>query len=540
MQNPLTPPVSKPKILIVDDSSDNLQVLLQILKADYAIVAATTGTKALQMARRQPVPDLIVLDVVMPNMDGYEVCKQLKANSTTKHIPVIFVTGLNEASNEADGFAFGAVDYITKPLNPAVVKARIHNHLFLRQQNKTLQTQNAELLRADRLKDEFLAKMSYELRTPLHIILGMNEVLQEELLGKLKAQQSQAIANINNSALHLLELLNDVVELSKISSGHTGLELAPSEIMSICDYSLAFIRPQTYHKKIRLSTQLDQDLPQIIIDERLIQQTLINLLNNAVKYTPEGGKIAIKVCKVTGERPPSNVAEWLHISVTNTGEGLPAETIKRLNQALNQGYNSLDPEQVGISFGLALVKSVLDLHGGHLTITSEIGLGSCFAIELPYATPASLPMTTAKLQVVQSKAASAQRNLAPRILVVEDNDIEQETMTIYLQAQGYRVFPASNGNMAIKQVQIHRPNLVLMDIQMPVMDGLEAMRTIRRQEDCAQMPIIALTGLAMQGDRDRCLEAGATDYISKPAPLKELHIKIQRLLGSPAINISSI
>jgi CheY-like chemotaxis protein len=538
MQNSLNSIVAKPKILIVDDCPDNLQVLLQILKADYAIVAATTGSKALQMAMRQPVPDLIVLDVVMPEIDGYEVCKQLQANSTTKDIPVILVTGLGDASNEADGFACGAVDYITKPLDPTVIKARIKNHLALRRLNKDLQTQNADLLRANRLKDEFLAKMSYELRTPLHIILGINEMLQENLLGELKVEQSKAIASIDHSALHLLELLNDVVELAQINSGQTGLDLAPTEIVSVCDYSLAFIRPQTYHKKIRLSTQFAEDLPQIMVDERLIRQALTNLLNNAVEYTPEGGKIAIKVRKVTEERPPSTVAEWLRISVTDTGTGLPEEDVRRLSQTFTRGDSAFDREHTGFGFGLALVKSVLDLHGGHLTISSQIGGGSCFAIELPYVTSASLPMTAARLQVVRSEGVDVRLDQAPRILVVEDNEVEQESITTYLKAKGYCVICANNGNMAIDQVQTHRPNLILMDIQMPVMDGLEAIRAIRLREDSAQMPIIALTGLAMQGDRDRCLAAGATDYVSKPVRLKELHTKIQRLLGDSAIQAS--
>jgi CheY-like chemotaxis protein len=147
-------------------------------------------------------------------------------------------------------------------------------------------------------------------------------------------------------------------------------------------------------------------------------------------------------------------------------------------------------------------------------------------------------MTAARLQVVRSEGVDVRLDQAPRILVVEDNEVEQESITTYLKAKGYCVICANNGNMAIDQVQTHRPNLILMDIQMPVMDGLEAIRAIRLREDSAQMPIIALTGLAMQGDRDRCLAAGATDYVSKPVRLKELHTKIQRLLGDSAIQAS--
>lgn len=538
MPNSLNLVVTKPKILIVDDSSDNLQVLLQILKDDYAIVAATTGTKALKMAMRQPVPDLIILDIVMPNMNGYDVCKQLKANPSTKHIPVIFITGLDEASCEADGFALGAVDYMTKPLNPAVVKARIDNHLSLRQQNKHLQDQNAKLLRNSRLKNEFLAKISYELRTPLHIILGISEVLQEELLGTLKKEQSKAIANVNESVFHLLELMNDILELSTINFGQTELELAPVEVTSICDDSLVFVREQTYHKKIQLSTQFGEDLPHIILDKRLVQQALINLLNNAVSHTPEGGKISINVHKVREQKSSSTTKEWLRISVTNTGLGLSKKATQQLSQALNQVDNSFDLEQVVIGLGLALVKRVLDLHGGYLTLSSEIGVGSCFAITLPYVTPTSRPRMTAKPSVTQSHRVIAQSDPSPQILVVEDNEIEQETITTYLQAKGYHVIAVGNGNMAIEQMKLHRPNLILMDIQMPVKDGLDTMRTIRLQEDGEPIPIIALTGLAMPGDRDRCLDAGATDYISKPTPLKELHSKIQSLLETSAIQVS--
>ncbi|MFM1842671.1 MAG: hypothetical protein RLZZ490_1408, partial [Cyanobacteriota bacterium] len=288
-------PVDKPKILIVDDHPENLQILLYILKQDYAVIAATTGEKALELATKSPLPDLIVLDVMMPGLDGYEICRRLKDNGLTQGIPIIFVSALEEAEDETKGFELGAVDYITKPLSPPVVKARIKSHLTLQRLNQALQTSNEDLAAATRHKDEFLANMSHELRTPLNTILGFTEALQDGLLGQLTPQQWDAVNSIDASSQYLLSLIGDILDLSKIVAGKVELQETPTAIAELCRASLLFVQNQAQQKQIQLCYAIPDGLDLVLLDERRIKQVLINLLTNAIKFTPIGGNVHLTV-----------------------------------------------------------------------------------------------------------------------------------------------------------------------------------------------------------------------------------------------------
>ncbi len=536
----------KPKILIVDDSPDNLQVLMQLLKEDYAIVAATTGEKALQLAVRAPGPDLIILDVVMPVMDGYEVCTRLKANPDTQGIPVLFVTALSEVGNETRGFELGAIDYITKPFSPPVVKARIKSHLTIQRLNQELQQKNSELARATRMKDEFLANMSHELRTPLNAILGMVEGLQEGVFGDVNQGQVKALQTIERSGSHLLALINDILDVAKIEAGQLVLDIAPTAIAPLCQSSLAFIKQQAYQKQIQLETKLPPHLPELAIDERRIRQVLINLLNNAVKFTPEGGRIALEV-----SLSPAQGYQMLRIAVTDTGIGIAPENARKLFQPFIQIDSALNRQYTGTGLGLALVKRIVELHGGQVGLTSEVGAGSCFTVDLPFVSrgageqgspPSAEEQRSRGAEEQRSRGARHQKNSpplprspvpqeSPLILLAEDNEANISTISSYLRAKGYRLILAKNGHEAIATAMSAQPDLILMDIQMPGMDGLEAMKQIRRDRTLVDVPIVALTALAMAGDREKCLAAGANDYLSKPVKLKQLTNIIQQLLA---------
>jgi len=516
----------KPKILIVDDSPDNLQVLMQILKEDYAVIAATTGEKALQLAVKEPVPDLIVLDVVMPEIDGYEVCTRLKADPQTREIPVIFVTALGEVGNETKGFELGAVDYMTKPLNPPVVKARIKSHLTLRKLNQELQQKNRDLAHMTRLKDEFLANMSHELRTPLNAILGMAEGLQEGVLGAVTGEQTKALQIIESSGSHLLELINDILDLSKIESGQIQLDRAPTSLVDLCQSSLEFVKHGAVKKNIQLATQLPKNLPDVSVDERRIRQVLINLLNNAVKFTPEGGRISLDVSFLSVE----NDKNYLRIAVADTGIGIAPEDIKKLFRPFVQIDSALNRTNVGTGLGLALVKRIVELHGGEVGLASELGAGSCFTVDLPCSDTVSHPPELENQPEMGGEMDGRTPPRSPLILLAEDNEANVSTIASYLDAKGYRIVVAKNGGEAIALTRSHEPDLILMDIQMPGMDGLEAMEKIRNDLQLTEVPIVAMTALAMAGDRDRCLAAGANEYLSKPVRLKQLVATIQNFL----------
>ncbi|MCP2730191.1 PAS domain S-box protein [Limnofasciculus baicalensis] len=517
----------------------------------------------------------------------------------------------------------------------------------LRQSSERISLANAELARATRLKDEFLTSMSHELRTPLNAILGLAEALQEEVYGELTQKQRKSMITIENSGKHLLALINDILDLSKIESGKMELQIASVYPESLCESSLTFVKQQAHNKKIHLSSKIEKNIGNIAVDERRIRQVLINLLSNAVKFTPEGGKVDLEVKSNSDE-------EILQFSVTDTGIGIAAENIARLFKPFVQLDSSLSRRYAGTGLGLALVRRIVELHGGSVSLFSEIGKGSRFTITLPWtktdtikqnvrereqnlwelpnihqalivedseitakqvarylgeigtattihplgegsvdaalqfkpdviildlllpnisglevlsqlkANPATQQIPVLVISVVdereralslgasqyllkplsrqefqlalshifsQSPQLSAHTALvvtspteqkSPLILLAEDNESNISTMMDYLQIHGYRVNLARNGLEAVEMAKEQKPDLILMDIQMPEMDGLEATRWIRKEPDLVQIPIIALTALAMPGDREKCVIAGANEYLTKPVGLKML------------------
>jgi len=589
-----------------------------------------------------------------------------------------------------------------------------------------LERSNADLARATRLKDEFLANMSHELRTPLNAILGMSEGLQESAFGLLNDRQAKAIATIERSGRHLLELINDILDLSKIEAGKLTLELNQVSVHSLCQGSIAFVKQLAFKKQISLNIQISDDLTNVSIwaDDRRIRQVLINLLNNAVKFTPAGGTITLEIGAETSipesvpamplegragdgdgqsqsqqsqqtplplapksdsprpdesrpdesrsDSPESDASrsgspesdslsshlphQTIVFSIIDTGIGIAPKDLGRLFHAFVQIDSSLNRQYAGTGLGLALVKQIVELHGGAVSVESELNLGSCFTVRLPLIygsdsptiapalalTCALMPANNYQVIVIEDALAAAdlvarylqdlgmqatiypygegacsevlrlqpalvvldlqlpnfsgwdvlmqlkqdpktqsipvivasvvdeiQRGLSlgasaylvkpftrsefnavvqklrsplselavppvlPLILLAEDNIANVETLTGYLESRGYRLMVAETGLQAIDLAQAHEPDIILMDIQMPGMDGLEATRRIREKPELAQTPIIALTALAMPGDREKCLAAGANQYLTKPIRLKELVTTIQSFLQPP-------
>ncbi len=414
-----------------------------------------------------------------------------------------------------------------------------------------LQATNQELLRATRLKDEFLATMSHELRTPLNAILGMTEGLQEQVFGAITKKQDKALSTIAHSGFHLLELITDILDLAKIESGQLELDFQPKSILPLCQSSIVFIKHQAYKKRINVEFRLPDILPNLMIDERRIRQVLINLLGNAVKFTPEGGQITLKVeyfsqpVDVDAKHSSLNIDVnqlplkdltshgKVRFSIQDTGIGIAPEHIERLFEPFVQVDSALNRHYSGTGLGLALVKDIVELHGGTVGLTSEVGVGSCFTFDLPcekYDGRTAASLIQRDMPGAEHDQPLVQQHNSPLILLAEDNEANILTISSYLTAKGYKVCLAKNGREAVDQVQSEHPDLILMDIQMPEMDGLEAIQKIRQISEVASIPIIALTALTMEGDQEKCLQAGANDYLSKPVSLKRLVTLIQGLL----------
>ncbi len=406
-----------------------------------------------------------------------------------------------------------------------------------KQAEAQLQLANEELMRATRLKNEFLANMSHELRTPLNAILGMIEGIQDEVFGIVNERQLNALNTAEKSASHLLTLINDILDVAKIESGNIELNISQVVVGQLCSSSLAFVKQQALKKRIQLQTQIPPHLPQLLVDETRMRQVLLNLLTNAVKFTLEGGTVTLTVSLLPPEQNASQ-SSYMRIAVTDTGIGIAPENITKLFKPFVQIDSALNRKYTGTGLGLALVKQIVEIHGGQVGLTSEVGVGSCFTIDLPYEIDMPPSDPPINLPVATRSNLSHPDNLpteSPLILLAEDNPANVATISAYLEAKGYRLVLANDGQEAIDLAISHHPNIILMDVQMPGMDGLEAMRRIRQQVSLHNIPILALTALAMKGDRECCLAAGANEYMSKPIKLKQLDLCIKELLAAHSL-----
>ncbi|MBN1991245.1 MAG: GAF domain-containing protein [Anaerolineae bacterium] len=388
-----------------------------------------------------------------------------------------------------------------------------------------LQVANEELARAARLKDEFLAGMSHELRTPLTAVLGMAEILKVGVYGQLTERQTKAINNIDESGHHLLALINDILDLSKIEANKLDLEIKPVSVEAVCQSSLQFIKQNAHKKSIKVSYTLDKAVAVLPVDQLRLKQILVNLLSNAVKFTPPGGKIGLEV---EGDA----TRQWVHFTVWDTGIGISRADLPRLFEPFVQLDSKLSRQYSGTGLGLALVSRMAKMHGGKVKVESEVGQGSRFTVTLPWSEPLKTvtadeapPATDNAVIQVDLPAPTKAQN--PLILLAEDEAATASLLTDYLQTNGYRLITAQNGLEVLAQAKQNKPALILMDIQMPEMDGLEAIHHLRADAELSTIPVIALTALAMPGDRERCLAAGANDYFSKPVKLKQLVAAIE-------------
>ncbi len=419
------------------------------------------------------------------------------------------------------------VEQLCTPLGVAILQSELYQQLeneleIRRKAEQELQVTNAELIRANRLKDEFLANMSHELRTPLNSILGLTEGLLQEVYGKLNSKQMHYLQTIERSGKHLLELINDILDLAKIEAGATVLNLSEVNIFQLCEATLAFVRPQALRKGIHLSLEIAVPLETMIADERQLRQLLLNLLSNAVKFTNSGGSVLLRV---------SQQGDMISFAVSDTGIGIAEADMPKLFKPFSQVDSNLTRRYSGTGLGLALVKRIAELHGGTVSVTSKLGEGSCFTALIPSQCGELLAkkITTAEQKEQPTTPSTQQRNRL--ILLVEDNDDNIETLQDYLQAHGYTVLVVHNGREAIEAVLEHSPDLVLMDAQMPEMDGFSATAQIRAMPQFANLPIIIVTALSMDGDRQKAMSAGATAYLSKPFSLRKLVQKIDKLLN---------
>ena len=383
-------------------------------------------------------------------------------------------------------------------------------------------TQRSQMLeKATRAKDDFLASMSHELRTPLAGVLMASESLRQGTYGPVSDRQNQMLHHIMESGQHLLDLLNDILNLSKIEAGKMDLNLERIPAQTACEAVVRMVRSTAAQKNISLTIEVTPPDLMVEADPRQLKQMLLNLASNAVKFTGPDGRGGLRATLAPG-------GKQVQFTVWDTGIGIAPDHFHKLFKPFSQIDGGLSRKFGGSGLGLALVLRMAELHGGGVSVASEPGKGSSFTLRLPVRPREPDVADEAKPTPAEETARPALRNA--HILVVDDNEITLSIIADSLIRQGYAVQRARHGPEALECALAHTPDLILLDIQMPGMDGFEVARTLRSPTRKAthHTPIVALTALAMPGDRERCLIAGMNDYLSKPVRLEDLLATVRR------------
>jgi len=394
----------------------------------------------------------------------------------------------------------------------------------LEQANTRLLLANEELTQANRLKNEFLANISHELRTPLNAVIGFSDLLRDPSFGGLNPQQHEFARDIHESGEHLLRLINEILDLAKIEAGRMELHREQTDVGRVIGEACAMVRPQAAKKQLSLHIRLADGLRLALIDPGMCRQVLVNLLSNAVKFTPEAGTV-----RVTAR----NEGRDLVIVVDDTGIGIQAEHVPHIFDEFYQVDGTYARSYGGTGLGLALVRSMVEMHAGSIEVESVVDRGTSFKLRFPDCLSDELPRD--EVPARRPKLAPVDRETASTILVVEDNPINRKLARNVLSSRGYRVIEAASGEEALRSVAAEPPDLVLLDVQLPGMDGIEVVRRLRSDPDTAELIVVALTAHAARTDEERALSAGCAGYITKPIRLADFPAQVESFLRSPAL-----
>jgi signal transduction histidine kinase len=506
------------KIIAVDDNIENLTAIKNMLKDLYEVYPTPSASKMFSLLEHLR-PDLILLDVEMPDMNGYEAAQKLKDSDKFREIPIIFLTSMDDAQSEIKGLSLGAVDYIHKPFVGPLILRRIETHL-------SLIDHKLEAQRASRAKGEFLSHMSHEIRSPLNAIIGMiNIATHTDDIQKIK----HCLDKADSASRLLMGLINDILDMSKIEANK--LELSNSEFnfekMLKGIINVISVRAEEKHQNIIVNVNANGP-PFIISDDLRLSQVITNLLTNAIKFTPENGKIMLNAEKL--DEADGEIT--LRIEVIDSGIGISEEQQKRLFTSYHQADSNITKNFGGTGLGLAISKRIVELMRGTIWIESELNKGSKFLFTIK-----AKKGTDKAVEV--SFAGSKGTGLSFKgytILAAEDVEINREILAALLEETGVSIDFVENGKAAVSRFTEDpgRYTLILMDVHMPEMDGYEATRTIRALEltRAKDIPIIAMSANVFKEDIERCLSAGMNDHVGKPVSRDDLHEKIKKYLTS--------
>ena len=517
-------PRSKYKILIVDDVENNLLALNAILERDdVKVYQALSGTLALEMMLEHDFC-LAILDVRMPGMSGFQLAEFMRGSKKTKNVPIIFVTATAKEQNFSfKGYESGAVDFLLKPLDTQAVQSKANVFIELFKQKKDLKDQLETISgliqsltnskdaaeRANVSKTQFLANMSHEIRTPIGAILGFADLMKNP--ANTAEENQNYIAIVDRNSQQLLRLIDDILDLTKAEAGWMAID--PIEF-SLSDLLTEFTSIMTFkaeEKGIAFRLTNETHIPDFIkADNGRLRQVLNNIVGNALKFTTKGGV----EMKIAFENP------ILRFTVVDTGVGITAEQECKLFKAFGQADSSTTRNFGGTGLGLVLSRRIAEALGGKLELSAcQENLGSTFVIEInsPLLPNAKL-VGRETLKTMISEAVGYRKDgsvlLGIKVLLVEDSPDNQILIQMYLEKEGAEVTVVSDGALGVKSALTDEFDVILMDIQMPVLDGHEATKILRTAK--FKKPIVALTAHAFKEEQAKCLESGFTDFLTKP------------------------
>ncbi|MCM8526124.1 MAG: response regulator [Lentisphaeraceae bacterium] len=501
-------------ILIVDDTVKNLQILCEILSEedDYRVNVARNGKEAIEMVSRVEF-DLILLDIQMPIMDGYEACRRLKADKKSADIPIIFLTAQVDKESIVRGFEAGAVDYLTKPFNNTELKSRIKTQIDLKKHRDNLETlvdqrtsqlnDALEKVNVDiKAKEHFLANMSHEIRTPLNGVMGMASLLDKTYLDE---EQQHYLSTLVNSAKYLQTIVDDIFDYTLLNTGSLEIEkvnFSPKdEILRCTD----LFRYRCEEKGLTFDTNFSEKLPMNLqADFKKINRIVSLLLSNGLKFTEKGG-ISVFVSY-------NFEHSELIIKVTDTGIGIKLDDKEKIFEKFQQLDSSTQRSFGGTGIGLALCRELLKLLKGKIDVESDLNSGSTFTIAVK---AEEVNLDTVEIQVFNKVKGT-------NILLVEDDKTNQDVTVRILKPLGLEIDVADNGAIALNMLQEKNYNLVLMDIMMPVMNGYDATKAIRANKKWDNLPIVALTACLLRDAEEECKRCGMNDFLEKPIDVDKL------------------
>ena len=537
-----------PRLLIVDDNLESRELLARRLQREsFEVVQAASGRDALDFIDRERF-DLALVDVMMPDMNGLDLLRSVRSRYTITSFPVVMVTGRRESEDIVEALALGANDYVTKPIDFAVVLARIKTQIGRKQAEEELQAanqklhdineelqRNVEQIRqardeaeaASAAKSQFLANMSHEIRTPLNGILGMAQVMLRE---ELNISQRGRLGIITRSGDALLAILNDVLDVTRIEAGTMVVTNAPFDIGALMRDVHGSLAPLAWQKSLTFTLDVAPDAEGLRLgDAPRFRQVVSNLLANAIKFT-EAGSVVLRmnIAVVDG-------VEHVAVAVVDTGVGIAPEHRSHIFERFTQVDASNTRRFGGTGLGLAISADLVAMMGGRMNLESEVGRGSSFSFSVP------MPRMQPQEGTIGRDDTSAPIGSAlakTRILAAEDNYTNRLVLAAIIDVFGFECTFVENGEQAISAWSSGSFDLILMDIHMPLMDGLQATREIRARERAtgrAKTPIIAVSASALEHQVEECFEAGMDMHVAKPIAISTLKAAIESILQTSVI-----